>query len=82
MRNTKEIRSILTAICVINRTSEHPDLDIAKITDYAFRRIFDSNTNLLTIYCVGRTKDEILPEILKLLDEETEYKKYLEEYEK
>ena len=82
MKNTKEVQSILTAICCINQTSEHKDEDIAKICDYAFRRLFDSNTNLLMLCCVGRSKEEILPEIMQVLEQDTEYKKYLEEYTK
>ena len=80
MKNTKEVQTILTAILCINQTSEHKDEDIAKILDYAFRRLFGSNTNLLTLCCVGRTKEEILSEIMQIMEQDTEYKKYLEEY--
>ena len=41
---------------------------------YAFSRIFDSNTNLPTLSCVGKTKESAMPEILQLLKEETLYK--------
>lgn len=82
MKNTKEVQTILTAILCINQTGEHRDDDIAKICDYAFRRLFGSNTNLLTLCCVGRSKEEILPEIMQILEQDTEYKKYLEEYKK
>ena len=78
MKNTKEVQAILTAICCINR--EHRDNDIDKICDYAFRRLFGSNTNLLMLCCVGRSKEEMMPEIMQVLEQETEYKKYLEEY--
>lgn len=37
MKNTKEIKAILTAIFAINKTSEREDKDISKILDYAFR---------------------------------------------
>ena len=43
MKNTKEIKAILTAIFAINKTSEREDKDISKILDYAFRRLFESN---------------------------------------
>ena len=82
MRNTKEIRAILTAICVINRTSNHPDPDIDKIVDYAFRSCLGANTNLLTLYCIGRNKEDVLPDVLHLLDEETNYTEYMEAYSK
>ena len=82
MKNTKEVQAILTAILCINRTSEHKDEDIAKILDYAFRRLFGSNTNLLMLCCVGRSKEEIMPEIMQVLEQDTQYKIYLEEYRK
>ena len=54
MKNTKEIKAILTAIFAINKTSEHEDKDISRILDYAFRRLFESNTNLLLLACIGK----------------------------
>lgn len=80
MKNTKEVQAILAAIYAINRTSEHEDKDIALILDYAFRRLFDSNTNLLLLACVGKKKEQIMPEVMQVLEESTQYKKYLEEY--
>ena len=80
MKNSKEVLAILTAILCINQTNDHRDDDIAKICDYAFRRLFGSNTNLLILCCVGRSKEEMMPEIMQILEQETEYKKYLEEY--
>ena len=82
MKNTKEVQAILTAILCINQTSDHRDNDIAKICDYAFRRLFGSNTNLLMLCCVGRSKEEMMPEIMQVLELDTQYKKYLEEYTK
>ena len=80
MKNTKEIKTILTAILAINQTSEHKDKDITLILDYAFRRIFDCNANLIIFACAGKTKDEVMPSVMKLLEEDTKYKEYLEEY--
>ena len=82
MKNMKEVQAILTAICCINQTSKHKDDDISKICDYAFRRLFGSNTNLLMLCCVARSKEEMMPEIMQVLEQDTEYKKYLEEYTK
>ena len=82
MKNTKEVQAILTAILCINQTSEHKDEDIAQILDYAFRRLFGSNTNLLMLCCVGRSKEEMMPEIMQVLKQDTAYVKYLEEYAK
>ena len=70
MRNLKEVRPLLTAIYCINRTGSK-DEDIEKILDYAFNRLFDHNTNLLKLACVGRTKEESMQEIKQILKEDT-----------
>ena len=80
MKNTKEVQSILTALFALNFTSEHRDHEMELILDYAFRRLFGSNTNLLVLGCVGKTKEQIMPEVRKLLVSETQFKKYMEEY--
>ena len=77
MRNTKEIKSILTCLYCITQTGQR-DKDISQIIDYAFHRLFNGNANLLTLACIGKTKDVIMPEIKQILDEDTEYNKYLE----
>ena len=82
MKNTKEIKALLTAIFCINQTSEHKDEDIAKLCDYAFRRILDANTNLLALCCIQRSKEELMPKLMQILSAETQYIKYLEEYKK
>jgi hypothetical protein len=79
MRNKKEAQAILTAIHCINYTSEHRDNDIFNIVDYAFRRLFGANTNLITLCCIGKTKEQIMPEILEVLKADTEYLKFLDE---
>lgn len=82
MKHTNEVQAILTAIFAINRTNEHEDKDISLVLDYAFRRLFGSNTNLLLLSCVGKPKKQIMPEVIQLLHECTQYEKYLEEYKK
>lgn len=82
MKNTKEIKAILTAIFAINRTSEHEDNDISKILNYAFRRLFESNTNLLLLACIGKSKKDIMPEVMEMLKTETQFNKYMEEKQK
>lgn len=77
MRNTKEIRTILSILFYLNRLG-HNDEDITKLLDYAFRRIFNSNTNLLILACVGRDKETSMPEILNILKQDTAYGDYLE----
>ena len=82
MKNTKELLPVLTAIYVINRTKEQPDEDIENILSYAFRRIFNANTNLLLLASIGQTKETMMPQIMELLKKETKYLKYLEEIKK
>ena len=70
----------MTAMLCINQTQDHRDDDIAKICDYAFRRLFGSSINLLMLCCVGRSKEDMMPKIMQVLEQATEYKKYFEEY--
>lgn len=81
MKNTKEIQFILTAIYCINRTGSG-DKDIEQICDYAFARIFESNTNLLLLTCAGQTKETFMPVVTELLKQETKYTEYLESIKK
>ena len=80
MKHTNEVQAVLTAIFAINRTSEHKDKDITLVLDYAFRRFFGANTNLLLLSCIGKTKEQIMPEVREMLKTYTQYEKYLEEY--
>lgn len=80
MKHMDEIQAILTAIFAINRTSEHEDKDITLVLDYAFRRLFGANTNLLLLSCIGKTKEHMMPEIREVLKAYTQYEKFLEEY--
>lgn len=73
MKNMKEIKPILTALYCINFLG-NKDEDIDKISKYAFNSILDSNTNLLTLACIGRTKQDAMSEILQVLHEDTNYK--------
>lgn len=69
----------MTAIFAINRTSVIEDKDIALVLDYAFRRLFGANTNLLLLSCIGKTKEQMMPEVREMLKIYTQYEKYLEE---
>lgn len=82
MKNTKEAQAILTALYCINYTSTNRDEDIHNILSYAFYRLFDSNTNLITLCCIGKSKEQMLPEIMQLLELDTQHKKYLEKNKK
>lgn len=79
MKNTKEIQPILTAIFCLNRTSDKNE-KIDRVCDYAFRRLFGANTNLLALMCVGQTKEAMEQQVTELLEKDTAFKKYLEEY--
>ena len=61
----KEVQAILTAIHCINFTSEHRDREINLICDYAFRRLFGVNTNIISLNCTGKTKEQIMSIVLK-----------------
>lgn len=78
MRNLKELQPILAAIFVINRTSEHEDADIRNLVNYAYNRILNNSTNLLLLACIGKNKEDVMPEILQFLKEDTKYLEYLE----
>ena len=80
MKHTDEVQATLTAIFAINRTSAHEDKDITLVLNYAFRRFFGANTNLLLLSCVGKTKEQMMPEVREMLKIYTQYEKYLEEY--
>lgn len=75
-----ELKFLLTSVLVINQTNEHKDNDISLILDYTFRRLYGTNTNLFLLACAGKTKEQIMPEIQKLLAN-TQYKNYMEEYQ-
>lgn len=82
MKNIKEIQPILTAIFAINKTNKNEDKDITLILDYAFRRLLGCNTNLLILACAGKNKEDIMQEVLQILNENTQYKQYMEDYKK
>lgn len=77
MKNTKEMQAILTAIYCINLTG-NKDKDITNLCEYAFTRCTDINFRMIALQIINQTKDTIMPEINKLLDGETKFKKYME----
>lgn len=80
MKHSNEIQTVLAAIFVLNRTSKHANADISLILDYAFRRLFGVNTNLLILACLGKRKDQIMSEVMQTLKATTQYEKYSEDY--
>lgn len=77
MKNTKEMQAILTAIYCINLTGNN-DKDITNLCEYAFTCCTDINFRMIALQTIGKGKDTIMPEISKLLDGETKFKKYME----
>ncbi len=67
MKRLDELKFLLTSVLAINATSEHKDPDISHILDYAFQRLYGANTNLLLLACIGKNKQQIMPEVEKLL---------------
>lgn len=76
MRNTKEVRSILSVIYYLNRLSEHEDKEIAEVLDYAFYRLFNGNSRMLLLATIGRTREDSMPEIMEILKHDTQYHEY------
>ena len=67
MKRLDELKFLLASVLAINATSEHKDPDIARILDYTFQRLYGANTNLLLLACIGKNKQQIMPEVEKLL---------------
>ncbi len=77
MKHTKELKAILAAIHCINFVSEHKDKDIYNLVDYAIQRCFEGSTNLISLCCIGHTKESIMPQITELLEGETQYLQFI-----
>lgn len=78
MKRLDELKFLLTSVLAINATSEHKDPDISRILDYAFQRLYGANTNLLLLACIGKNKQQIMPEVEKLL-KHTNFDQYKKE---
>lgn len=82
MKNTKEINALITAIYCINNTNGNEDKDIKNLCRYIFFNCTNGNPNMLDVLCVGMTKETMLPYLMELLGEETQFKKYMEKVNK
>ena len=71
MRHTYEIHAILTAIYCINETTTK-DEDVAKLIEYAFYRIYKESVYNLKELCTQKQKSDVKPDLLLLLESETE----------
>lgn len=78
MKNTKEVQTILSVLYYYNRLSETENADIRNLLDYAFYRLFDSNTNMLMLACLGKNIEDARGEIEEILKNDTEYFAYIE----
>lgn len=76
MRNTKEIKTILSVLYYLNQTG-NKDETIDNVLKYAFYRIFGSNTNVLLLSCIGYNQEQIMPAIMQILDKETQYRQFI-----
>ena len=72
MRHTDEIHAILTAIYCINETTAK-DKDVAKLIEYAFYRVYKESICDLKELCAQKQKLDVMPDLLLLLESETEY---------
>ena len=72
MRHTDEIHAILTAIYCINETTAK-DHDIAKLIEYAFYRVYKEGVYDLKELCVEKQKSDVMPDLMLILQSETEY---------
>ncbi len=77
MRNTKEIKTILSVLYLINCLGDN-DPKLSDVLDYAFDRIFNENTRFLLANCLGKTKEDMYPVIEQWLREDTQYHSYME----
>ena len=71
MRHTDEIHAILTAIYCINETTTK-DEDVAKLIEYAFYRVYKEYVCNLKELCAQKQKSDVMPDLLLLLESETE----------
>ena len=72
MRHTDEIHAILTAIYCINETTAK-DEDVAKLIEYAFYRVYKEGVSDLKELCAEKQKSDVMPDLMLLLQSETEY---------
>ena len=73
MRHTDEIHAILTALYCINETTAK-DEDIAKLIEYTFYRVYKEGVHNLKELCAEKQKSDVMPDLLLLLESETEYR--------
>ncbi len=73
MKNLKELKTILCILYYYNRLSEHENIEIRELLDYAFDRILNSNTNMLILACLGKNLEECRPELDEILKKDTKF---------
>lgn len=81
MRNAKEVRTILGVLYYLNRLGSN-DKDIEELLEYAFFRLFCSNTNLLLLACTGQTKESAKPATDEILRTQTNFNDFIKQKEK
>lgn len=72
MKNGKEVLPLLQAVWFLNFAKyENKDERMHEILEYAFRRVFGANTNLMVLAAVGREYEEVLADVNEYLKAET-----------
>ena len=74
MKKLKELKAILTSIYCINKIT-NKDKEIANLIDYAFEKIFKSNTRYWNYIFSGQTREQVLIILDDYLEDETTYKR-------
>ena len=72
MRHTDEIHAILSTIYCINETTAK-DEDVAKLIEYTFYCVYKEGVYDLKKLCADKQKSGIMPDLILILQSETEY---------
>lgn len=72
MRHTDEIHAVLTAIYCINEVTAK-DEDIAKLIEYVFYRVYKESVFNLKRLCIDKQKSGVMPDLMLLLESETDF---------
>lgn len=76
MKNTKELQTIFSVLFYYNRLSDNENTDIRELIEYAFDRIFNHNTSMLMLACLGRTLEDSREELNQILKQDTKFFEY------
>ena len=60
----------------VTKLSENENTDIRELIEYAFDRIFNHNTAMLMLACLGRTLEDSREELNQILKQDTKFFEY------